>query len=98
MFKVYQESVQPMDVKEEHEPSEMNKNILAKEEESVEMKQDIPPKKLEDTLHKFHCNVCNKRFASKISFEKHVSEVHEREKFSVKLLLSRKILTTISSI
>ena len=36
----------------------MNKNILVKEEESVDMKQDIPSKKLEDSLNKFHCNLC----------------------------------------
>ena len=63
-------------------PREMNQNILVKEVGSVEMKQDISSKKMEDSLNKFHCNLCNKRFASKISFKRHVSEVHERVKKS----------------
>ena len=77
-----EEGVEPMDINEEQEPSEMNQNVKVKEEESVEMKQDIPSKKIEDSLKKFHCNICNKRFVSKMCFKRHVSEVHQRVKKS----------------
>ena len=80
IIKVEEEGVEPMDIKEEQEPLEMNQNIKVEEEESVETTQDTPSKKIEGSLKKYHCNVCNKRFATKANLKRHVSEVHERVK------------------
>ena len=75
------ESMEPMDIKEGQGPSEMmNENTNAREKESVpEMKQEMVE---DDSLKKFDCSVCNKRFAAKANFKRHVSEVHERVKKS----------------
>ena len=76
------ERMEPMDIKEEQGLSErMNENTNPKEKESVsEMKQDGMVE--DDSLKKFHCSICNKRFAKKTNFNRHVSEVHERVKKS----------------
>ena len=74
--------MQSIDINKEQEPLEMDQNVKVKEEESVEMKQDMSSKKIEDSLKKFHCNICNKQFCSKLSFKRHVSEVHQRVKKS----------------
>ena len=75
------ERMEPMDIKEEQGPSEMmNETTNARAKESVpEMKQEMVE---DDSLKKFHCSVCNKRYATKTNFKRHVSEVHERVKKS----------------
>ncbi len=72
--------MESMDIKEEeHGSIEMtNENSNVRETESVsEVKQEIVE---DDSLNKFRCIVCYKRFATKINLKRHVSEVHERVK------------------
>ena len=80
-----EEIVQPMNIAEEQVPSEMNQNVKVKEEESLEKEANMKRRRsiqMEDSLMKFHCNKCNKRFVRKTDFNRHVSQVHERVKES----------------
>ena len=89
IIKVEEEGVEPMDIREEQEPLKINQKVKVKEEESVELKQKIPSNKTEDSLIKFSCNVCNKRFTNKTALKRHTSEVHERVKKSKCLICDK---------
>ena len=82
IIKVEEEGVEPMDIREEQEPLKINQKVKVKEGESVELKQKISSNKTEDSIIKFNCNVCNKRFTNKTGLKRHASEVHERVKKS----------------